>query len=256
MLIDWFTVVAQIINFVVLVALLKHFLWDRLVHAIDEREKRVAIRLSSAEEAKNQAQQQMELIRSEKLDLEQKRDLMIAQAKHDADTLRNELTQEVRKAVEQQELKWHQDLERGRENFLNEVRRRTAKEILGVVRRALADLASSDLQHCAMEAFLEKLRTFDVAALHDLANGELAVRSPQEIPQETREKIQNVLQERLRKPVRLKFERAAEMPWGIELRGNGLRVGWNPDSYVDSLQENLNEALERHAEEVPETIVK
>ncbi len=31
MLIDWFTVVAQIINFLVLVALLKHFLWGRLV---------------------------------------------------------------------------------------------------------------------------------------------------------------------------------------------------------------------------------
>ena len=27
MLIDWFTVVAQIVNFLVLVALLKHFLW-------------------------------------------------------------------------------------------------------------------------------------------------------------------------------------------------------------------------------------
>ena len=31
MLIDWFTVVAQIVNFLVLVALLKHFLYGRLV---------------------------------------------------------------------------------------------------------------------------------------------------------------------------------------------------------------------------------
>jgi F-type H+-transporting ATPase subunit b len=51
MLIDWFTVAAQIVNFLVLVALLKHFLWGRLVRAIDEREKRIAGRLSAAEDA-------------------------------------------------------------------------------------------------------------------------------------------------------------------------------------------------------------
>lgn len=249
MLIDWFTVVAQIINFLVLVALLKRFLWGRLVHAIDEREKRVADRLSSAEETKKQAEQQMEQIRSQKLELNQKRDLMIAEAKRDADALKNEMMQEVREAVRQQESKWHEDLEHERANFLNVVRRRAATEILGVVRRALADLASSDVQHCAIEAFLDKLRTVDVAALRDLSNGELAVRSAQEIPGETREKIQKVLQERLGAAVRLKFERAAEMSWGIELRGKGRRIGWNPESYLDSLQENLKDALERRAEE-------
>ena len=50
MLIDWFTVVAQIVNFLVLVALLKHFLYGRLVEAIDAREKRIAARLAEADE--------------------------------------------------------------------------------------------------------------------------------------------------------------------------------------------------------------
>jgi len=248
MLIDWFTVVAQIINFIVLVALLKRFLWGRLVHAIDEREKRVADRLSSAGETKKQAEQQMEQIRSQGRELEQKRGLMIAEAKRDADALKNELTQEVREAVRQQELKWHEDLEHERANFLNVVRRRAATEILEIVRRALADLASSDVQHCAIEAFLEKLRTVDVAELRDLSNGELAVRSAQEIPEDTREKVQRVLEERLGAAVRLTFERAPEMSWGIELRGKGRRIGWNPESYLDSLQENLKDALERRAE--------
>ena len=46
MLIDWFTVVAEIVNFLILVALLKRFLWGRLVQAIDEREKRISGRLA------------------------------------------------------------------------------------------------------------------------------------------------------------------------------------------------------------------
>lgn len=248
MLIDWFTVVAQIVNFVALVALLKRFLWGPLVHAIDEREKRVAERLSSAEETKKQAEQQMDQVRAKKLELDQQRDQIIAQAKRDADALRNEITQEARESVRRQELEWHADLEQERENFLNAVRRRTAAEILKVVRQALADLASSDVERCAVEAFLEKLRTLDVAALRDLSDRGLAVRSAREIPEETRSRIEKILRERLGPAVRLRFEQAAEMPWGIELRGNGQRIGWNPDSYVDSLQKNLDDVLERSAE--------
>ena len=40
--IDWFTVVAQAINFLILVWLLKRFLYKPILHAIDEREKGIA----------------------------------------------------------------------------------------------------------------------------------------------------------------------------------------------------------------------
>ena len=42
MLINWFTVVAQAINFLILVWLLKRFLYKPILHAIDEREKGIA----------------------------------------------------------------------------------------------------------------------------------------------------------------------------------------------------------------------
>ena len=42
MLIDWFTVVAQVVNFLILVWLLKRFLYKPILDAIDAREKRIA----------------------------------------------------------------------------------------------------------------------------------------------------------------------------------------------------------------------
>ena len=42
MTIDWFTVGAQIVNFIVLVWLLKRFLYKPVLAAIDAREKRIA----------------------------------------------------------------------------------------------------------------------------------------------------------------------------------------------------------------------
>lgn len=250
MLIDWFTVVAQIVNFLVLVALLKHFLFGRLVKAIDERKKKVAAFLAEAEAKSKEAERQVEQERARALELEQKRDEMLAEAQRQASEKRDEMIQKTREEVRKLEAKWREDLEREQTAFLDEIRRRAGKEILAVVRRALADLASSEVQHSAIETLLERLRSFDVAALHELTRHELTVSTPSDLPEETRQKIRDTIETRLGSPVKLCFDRAPEMRWGVELRGNGQRLGWNSDTYVDALEENLKEALERRVETV------
>ena len=49
MLIDWFTVGAQALNFLILVWLMKHFLYQPILHAIDAREKKIAAELAKGD---------------------------------------------------------------------------------------------------------------------------------------------------------------------------------------------------------------
>jgi F-type H+-transporting ATPase subunit b len=58
MLIDWFTVGAQIVNFLILVWLLKHFLYKPILDAIDAREKRIAAELADADAKKAEAEKE------------------------------------------------------------------------------------------------------------------------------------------------------------------------------------------------------
>ena len=48
MQINWFTVIAQIVNFLVLVWLMKKYLYQPILQAIDEREKKIAAELADA----------------------------------------------------------------------------------------------------------------------------------------------------------------------------------------------------------------
>ena len=48
MLIDWFTVGAQAVNFLILVWLLKRFLYKPVLAAIDAREKKIAATIEDA----------------------------------------------------------------------------------------------------------------------------------------------------------------------------------------------------------------
>ena len=63
MLIDWFTVGAQVLNFLILVWLMKRFLYKPILHAIDAREKRIATELADADAKKAEARTEREELR-------------------------------------------------------------------------------------------------------------------------------------------------------------------------------------------------
>ena len=56
MLIDWFTVLAQIINFLILIYLLKRFLYGPIIRAMEEREKKMVADQDRAKNAEKEAE--------------------------------------------------------------------------------------------------------------------------------------------------------------------------------------------------------
>lgn len=247
MLIDWFTVVAQIINFLVLVALLKRFLWGPLVMAIDAREKKIADRVAEAARSEKEAAARVEQLSREAAEIEQSKADILAAARTDGDRRRGEILDQARTDVKELESKWHAELDREKAVFLDEVRRRAATEILNATRGALHDLASAEVESSAVSAFVGKLGTIDSAILQKFASDGMTVVSHDELPPELRERICHALAERLGRNVSIGFELAPAMAWGLELRGNGQRIGWTPDAWADSVEEKLRASLEARA---------
>ncbi|MEQ8493043.1 MAG: F0F1 ATP synthase subunit B, partial [Gammaproteobacteria bacterium] len=70
MLIDWFTVAAQAINFLVLVWLLKRYLYRPILAAVDAREARVMARLTEAQLREREAADAAEALAREREALE------------------------------------------------------------------------------------------------------------------------------------------------------------------------------------------
>lgn len=249
MLIDWFTVVAQIVNFVVLVGLLKHFLYGPLVRTIDAREKRIADRLAEAADKNLEADRRIETAAAAADETEQRRAQILREVQRAADDKRRELFEIARASVRALETRWHQDLDREKVAFLNEIRGRASAEILSTARRAVADLAGAKIEQAAIDVFLEKLQSFDPGALRSIAGPGLSVFSATELPLELQGRIRDTIAKLLGIPVRVAFEVAPTMAWGIELHGNGQRIGWTPDMYLDSMEANLKTDLDRRSGE-------
>jgi F-type H+-transporting ATPase subunit b len=243
MLIDWFTVIAQIVNFLILVWLLKRFLYRRIIRAIDQREKTIAGELAEARQNRAEAQEQLARYQAELNLLEQKREGMLAEARLEADRQGAAMLEKGRKYVRSLEERWQQDLDRDRQTFLLDLRRRTATEILTITRRIIADLTSVELEQCAIQVFLQKIRALNHDHWSRFAGADLQIRTAMNLGDDQRSQIVRTVEERIGAPVRLRFEQAPGMGLGLELRGNGWRIGWSSDSYLQALEDDLNEAL-------------
>jgi F-type H+-transporting ATPase subunit b len=220
-----------------------------LLAAIDAREKSIADRIAEAGRREKEADARNEQLVKNAEEAENRKAALLAAARADADRERGELLSHARDEVKGLEGKWHSEIEREKKAFLDEMRRCAAVEIFAATRSALRDLACADVQCCAMNAFLEKLRLLDVSSLRGFAKEGLTVVSREEMPPSMQDAVRKALEDRLGASVPVMFERNPAMAWGVELRGVGQRIGWTPDAYLDSLEDKLSVALDRAAAE-------
>jgi F-type H+-transporting ATPase subunit b len=253
-LINWFTVVAQIVNFLVLVVLLKYLLYNRIVKAMDERERKIQSRLTEAEEKEKAAEREVESLREKNRDFDEQREKMLAQVKEEADERRKELTQEARRAVTNLQLVWQEAIQREKKSFVQDLRKMAATQVYAIARKAFEDLADADLGERMVDVFLVRIQKMKKEEREALATSikeggnEVVIRSAFEISPKMRKKMTRALHQHLTDEINPHYETASDLIVGIELKTRGRKIAWNLQHYLDTLEENALHTLEQEAQ--------
>ena len=100
MLIDWFTVGAQALNFIILVWLLKRFLYKPILNAVDAREKRIAAELADADTKKAEAKSERDEFKQKNETFDQQRAALLTKAMDEAKAERQRLIDDARKSAD------------------------------------------------------------------------------------------------------------------------------------------------------------
>ncbi len=249
MLIDWFTVGAQALNFLILVWLMKRFLYKPILAAIDAREKGVAKELADANAKKAEAQKDRDDFQHKNEEFDQQRAALLSKATDEVKAERQRLLDAARKAADDLSTK-RQEALRDNANSLNKtMSRRTEMEVFAIARKALKDLATTSLEERMGEVFTRRLRELDDSTKQKLgealktASDPALVCSAFDLPAEQQAAIQNALNETFSADIRLRYETAPDLISGIELTVNGQKVAWSIADYLTSLEKSLDELL-------------
>jgi F-type H+-transporting ATPase subunit b len=252
MQLDGFTIVAQVVNFLILVALLKRFLYAPIIRAMQAREDHITTRLDEAQEKIGNAQRQADVYDQRIQALQQTQDAMLMQAQEEAESQRQQLIEQARQEVEKLQERWRQTLRQEPTAFLQELRQVAGEQVCAVARRVLADLADADLKRAVIQGFLARLRGLDREARDTFSSalqgdhGDAMVCSAFPIPDEACEQILLAIHnDVIDTQSEVQFATAPELICGIEFIAHGQKIAWSLAQYIDALEERVAALLEQ-----------
>jgi F-type H+-transporting ATPase subunit b len=253
MLIDWFTVLAQIVNFLILVWLLKRFLYKPILAAMDAREKRIADQLREAETKAIEAEQQRVNLLAAQEQFASEKQAMLQRAEMEAEVTRQRLSDELRQEITTQRADWLEALQRERANIRNEVTDSVQREVFSITRQTLRDLADEQLEPKIVAAFLARLSHLteddrrQFAGYFEASRNTVVIRSAFELPDALRRTITEAVRDNFAIDGPLRFETNSAVLGGIELLTNGHKISWSINGYLASLEESLDHATAQTA---------
>lgn len=249
MLIDWFTVAAQALNFAILIGLMKRFLYKPILEAIDAREHRIATQLATADRQMAQAQQERQAFQDKNEHFDQEREKLLAKAHDDAAAERQQLLAAARQAADALATQRQTSLANEATALVQTLRQRAQSEVFAIARHTLVDLADRSLEASACGHFITRLQALDgpdkTALVEALGGGAPSglVRSAFELPPAQRTAIQKAIAQSLGLQPQLRFETEPELVAGIELVAQGQKFSWTISGHLSSLERGVAELL-------------
>lgn len=242
MSIDWFTTGAQIINFLILVWLLKKLLFKPIIGVMEHREQGLTSRLQQAETEMSKA----ELLKQEyEKHLEQLRiekGQVLSQAKQQAETEKAEILQQLNDELQQKKNQFDAELRKQQQQLQPLISQTIAEKSLSLSRKTLASLADQDLEQRIIVHFLRYLSNLpndeQTKIKQSLKDGSSVILTAFKPNIEMRQHLLTWFDD-FAPGAKLKFEQRDYLLSGIALEVGGRSWEWNVDRFLSELGTEL-----------------
>lgn len=250
MLINWFTVIAQLINFLILVWLLKRFLYEPVLHAIDAREKLISDQLSEAEAQKTESQKEREEFLLKNTEFDAQRSTLLSNAQKEVKAEALQLLEQSKREIQVMRIKWQESLSLDAFNLNDAISHRMQRQVFDITRKTLMDLSGISLEARMTEIFIQKLSSLNkneklqLLSPQNSSSNTLTIRSVFDLSQEQRSSVEAVLKNTFKADIQIEFEINPDLISGIELFSDGYKVSWNISNYMINLENSIAELIQ------------
>ncbi len=247
MKINWFTLIAQVINFLVLMWLLKRYLYKPILKAIDERENKIVVQLKDADAKKAEAEKERDEFDQKNKTFDKQKAEMMQKVISETNAEEQRLKEKARDEVSSLKTKLEKAVVEEQERRNHEISQKVEREVVAIARKTLTDLSSASLEEQSVNTFLQKISELPADEKKDFisalkpGNEPILVQSAFELSSKQQSDIQAVVSELLGAPCQFKFTIAPELISGIQLTTNGYKLSWNISEYINSLEKNISE---------------
>jgi len=238
-LIDGFTIVAQIVNFLVLVLLLKRFLYKPVMRVMQEREERIAQAVAQSEIAEKEARQRAATMAAQQQAFLEDKAKLMADAKMDVDRWREEKIESLRTEINDLRLAWLDQVDQDRQAFLMKLKGDAVRHVMRMGDKIIRDLADQQMESRIIAVFMKKMEA-DKKDFHSVTyTGPIRFLSGFELSAETKENIRETFIQWFPSCRPVAFEVSQSLGMGLEVVARDKKVAWNLEKYLKDLEREI-----------------
>lgn len=244
MQINWFTVIAQIINFLILVWLMKKYLYKPILQAIDEREKKITAELADAKSKVAEAKNEQDEFKKKNDAFDQHKKKMMDGVTADAEKEHQTLIDAAKAEAADLKHKLEEAAKELQESMNDQLAQKTQEEVLSITKKALSELASTNLEEQTVHVFIRNIKGISVKdkkqftdAFH--GGSALSIKSAFDLPEKEQKNIKAAIAEVLGPDIKYAFETDLKMISGIELVTKDYKLSWSFAAYISSLEKSM-----------------
>jgi len=237
--IDWFTVAAQALNFVVLIWLLKRFLYKPILNAIEAREKHIAQQLADAKATQIKAEQEQASFKEKIESFDKHKAQLLNDAKHEADRQHMELLQDAQDEAEALRAKAKATLKSEMDDMNADILKQTTAQIFALSAKILTDLADITLQDRMIAVFIKNVKALNkkdqqtaLSAKDAVIASAFTLSQPQQKMLKSDLKIDTIT-----------FKVVPHLVSGIELSVKGHKLAWSINDYLTTLETDMEQDI-------------
>ncbi|MEM7528206.1 MAG: hypothetical protein AAF416_11040 [Pseudomonadota bacterium] len=247
--IDWLTTAAQLVNFFVIIWLLRRFLFRPVSDAIERRRTEIADALAGAAAREHAAEALREALEAERAQLAASVADRLAAAEADAERYAVKLRAEAEEAEDQARTDLAAALEEERAAARAALKVEAGRAGIDIARRVLADLADETFEALLVRRLADELAREEALARmpgEETLAATLTTRWPQTGGEaDIAEGLTEQLARLLGRPTTLELRSDPDACIGAVLEAGGLHAAWTLDGHVDRIAERFERANAR-----------
>ena len=242
--INWFTVIAQIVNFLILVWLLKRFLYKPVLDAIDARDKKISSQLDDAATLKAEAKKEQAVFRQKNEDFDKEHATKIMEAREAVDLEKQRLFEEVRTESTIMRTKYDALFKQQEQELTEALKKKTKAAVFAIADKTLADLANANLEEQVILVCINRIQNLDAINLEKLKDAlntnqkPITIKSAFKVSTISKNQLEKAIDKINEQQNDFQYVIEPELVGGIEIDADSYQLSWNIDAYLDALKKD------------------
>lgn len=248
MQIKWFEIIAQVINFFILLFLLYKLFYKPVIKSMEDRQQRIRDIQNEADGKMKEADTLIETYKQKLAEWEETKEIQMAEAVKEVQEKKEALIQAYKEEAEQKRKAFFNEVTEEEDRFLHEVRKALGKSAVTIASEILRTISKEALSKKIFESFMEKIQSLDQEILQEeigSTEDRIILLSAKPLIKSQKDQLEKILSEKLNTFGEITYEVDENLIQGFELNFRSLTVHTNIKHYLGEAEQNIQKILEK-----------